>query len=82
MKTVSAREASEQFSTLLSRTEEGEEVVITRDGLPVAILSPYCDPAIDAERRTKVEHAVALTRKGLPWPRNAAMPTRDEMHER
>ena len=38
---------------------------------------------LDAERQAKVERAMELTRKGLPWPDDILIPpTRDEMHER
>jgi prevent-host-death family protein len=40
MATVSAREANQGFSELLSRAANGERVVITRRGQPVAELIP------------------------------------------
>jgi len=83
MKTVTAREANQGFSEMLSRVEQGEEVVITRYGKPVAVLRPFEGPDLASERQAKVERAMALTRKGLPWPEDALTPpTRDEMHER
>jgi prevent-host-death family protein len=41
MKTVSARQANHEFSTLLSRVERGEEILITKHNKPGAVLSPY-----------------------------------------
>lgn len=41
MKTVGAFEAKNTFSELLHRAENGEEIVITRNGKPVARLRPY-----------------------------------------
>ncbi|MGH6912754.1 MAG: type II toxin-antitoxin system Phd/YefM family antitoxin, partial [Geminicoccales bacterium] len=41
MKTVSAREANQQFSRLLGEVAAGEEVVITHRGKPVATILPY-----------------------------------------
>lgn len=35
---VSVREAKDQLSSLLQRAQEGEEIVITSDGEPVAML--------------------------------------------
>ena len=40
MSTVSAREANQQFSKVLERAVAGEEVTITRRGVPVAKLVP------------------------------------------
>jgi prevent-host-death family protein len=50
MKTVSAREANQQFSALLSRAERGEDILITKHAKPVAVLSPYRQPAMTADR--------------------------------
>src|SRR5262249_17084158 len=41
MKTVSARQANHEFSSLLARAERGEDILITKRSKPVAILSPY-----------------------------------------
>jgi prevent-host-death family protein len=41
MKTIGAFEAKNKFSELLQRAESGEEIVITRNGKPVARLKPY-----------------------------------------
>lgn len=38
---VSAREANQRFSEILGRAAQGESVVITRRGEPVAQLSKY-----------------------------------------
>jgi prevent-host-death family protein len=40
MVTVGAREAQAHWATLLDRVADGERVVITRRGVPVAELSP------------------------------------------
>lgn len=44
MKTVTARQANHAFSELLSRVERGEEVLITKRGKPIALLSRYRPP--------------------------------------
>jgi prevent-host-death family protein len=82
MKAVTAREANQGFSELLSRVESGEEVLITKHGRPVAVLSPYRPPEMTPERQAAIERAIAVMEKGLPWPDDFRMPTRDEMHER
>jgi prevent-host-death family protein len=50
MKTVSARQANHEFSALLSRAERGEKILITKRNKPVAVLSPYRQPAVTGER--------------------------------
>lgn len=82
MKTVSAREANQGFSKLLAQVERGEEVLITKRGTPVALLSPYRPPAMTAERQSAVEHAIMVMAKGLSWGGALRKFTRDEMRER
>lgn len=41
MERVKIHEAKTNFSKLVSRVEEGEEIVIQRDDVPVAKLVPY-----------------------------------------
>jgi prevent-host-death family protein len=75
---VTAREANQGFSHILKQAEDGESVVITRRGRPVAMLTPY--PTSEAqERKLAIEHIVGLMRTGIPIGRRF---TRDEMHER
>jgi prevent-host-death family protein len=82
MKAVTAREANQGFSELLAQVEHGEEVVITKRGRPVAVLSPYQAADITPEREAALAHAVALMDRGLPWGETLRLYTRDEMHER
>jgi prevent-host-death family protein len=44
MKTVSIHEAKTQLSRLLRRVSAGEEIIIAKDGKPVARLVPVSDP--------------------------------------
>jgi prevent-host-death family protein len=83
MKTITAREANQGFSDLLAQVERGEEVLITKRGKPVAVISPYRAPAMTPERQAAIDRAIKLMEKGLPWPEGVGPPfTRDEMHER
>jgi prevent-host-death family protein len=82
MKTVSARQANQAFSELLSQVERGEEVIILKHGHPVAVLSPYCSTVITPERQQAIDHAIEVMSKGLPWGRRAGRFRRDQMHER
>jgi prevent-host-death family protein len=44
-KYVNMHEAKTQLSRLVARVERGERVVIARDGVPVAVLSPPPKPS-------------------------------------
>ena len=79
-RTVSAREANQQFSRLLGEVARGEEIVITRRGQPVASLAPYRGPPVTPARRAAIERLMALGRKGFHL--GGVRATRDEMHER
>jgi prevent-host-death family protein len=81
MKTVSARDANQAFSRLLGEVEGGEEVVITRRGKPVAVLSAYRPPAMTPERQAAIERAFAVMDQA-PAVGRARRFSRDEMHER
>ncbi|MCW7538378.1 type II toxin-antitoxin system prevent-host-death family antitoxin [Aquabacterium sp. A7-Y] len=45
--TVGAFEAKTHLSALLERVEQGEEIVITRHGRPIARLAPIAPPSRD-----------------------------------
>jgi prevent-host-death family protein len=81
MRHVTAREANQRFARLLSSVEDGEQVVITKRGKPVAVVSP-CRPDLSEERKAAIEHL----RKVMSEPVKLRGPfrtfTRDEMHER
>ena len=80
MKTVSAREANQHFSRLLKAAAEGEDVVITRRGKPVAKLVPVASANMDAKRRAAIKRLMKMLRKGVNLGGRPF--TRDEMHER
>jgi prevent-host-death family protein len=82
MRTVTAREANQQFSKLLEAAVGGEEVTITRRGVPVARLIPVItDEVLIARERRR--------RAALEWLRSDALEggtldswTRDELYDR
>jgi prevent-host-death family protein len=80
VKRVSAREANQRFSRILSQVTAGEEVVITKRGQPVARLVPYVGENPSPERLVAIDRLLAMLRKGFPLGNIRA--TRDEMHER
>lgn len=80
MRTVSAREANQRFSKLLEAAVGGEEITITRHGVPVAKLVPCRQTSpTDAEERRRA--AIAWLRSG-PLPGPAPTWNRDELYER
>ena len=81
MKHVTAREANQQFAKILSAAEAGEQVVISKRGRPVAVMSPY-QPALDAEHQAAVEHLKAVMDEPVELGAPFRTFTRDEMHER
>jgi prevent-host-death family protein len=70
MVTIGSFEAKTKFSALLERVEQGEQILITRRGKPVARLMP-----IATARKEKVSAAMERLRKlrkgttlgGLGW---------------
>jgi len=71
---VAAREANQHFSSLLAAAErEGEIIVITRRGKPVARLIP--EPAA-------TEAADVDWLDGLSWPMGGGSFSRDELYDR
>jgi prevent-host-death family protein len=81
MRTVSAREANQGFSKLLQSVVDGEEVVITRRGKPVARLAPIAPAACDAERQAKIDRLIEHWREGIDLGPPVSW-TRDELYER
>jgi len=81
MKHVTAREANQHFAKVLSAVENGEQVVISKRGKPVAVMSPY-KPALDAEHQAAVERMIASMDEPVKLGAPFRTFTRDEMHER
>jgi prevent-host-death family protein len=81
MKRISAREANQRFAQVLSSVEAGEQVVVTKRGKPIAVISPY-RAELSEERRAAIERMIA----SMDEPVELRVPfrtfTRDEMHER
>lgn len=63
MKTMTARDANQNFSKVLAEVEQGETVLITKNGKTVAELRPRSDdPREDPVWRAKFEHMMKLMR--------------------
>lgn len=82
MKQVTAGDANRRFSEILSAVETGEEVTITKDGRPVAILSPYHPPARTVERQAAIDRVIAVMDETVVLNGEFRGFSRDEMHER
>jgi prevent-host-death family protein len=77
MRSVSAREANQQFARILGEAANGEEIVITRRGKPVAVLAPYRQAPLTPEQEAAIEEAVQMMKRGLVQVGRRF--TRDEM---
>ena len=62
MNTIGASEARTHFARLLARVAEGERIVITRHGAPVARLVPFAKP--DSARARRAISRLKTSRKG------------------
>ena len=81
MRMVLARAANQGFSKLLQAVVEGEEVVITRRGKPVARLVPIEDAACDTARQAEIDRLIQHWREGIDLGEPVSW-TRDELYER
>ena len=80
-KTVTLRDANQQFARCIREVEAGEEFVITRNGNPVARLSPIAGRRVLSERQlAALERIREAMREGLPI--GAGKLDRDALHER
>jgi prevent-host-death family protein len=80
-KTVTLREANQSFARCIREVEAGEEFVITRNGTPVARLSPVSERRVlTPEQQAAWERMKAAMDKG--WDIGAGRLDRDALHER
>ena len=76
---VSLREANQHLTRYVKAAEEGERIVITRRGKPVALLSPFPEQ----ERALSPTQEAALERLlSQEHHLGGKAPSRDELHER
>jgi prevent-host-death family protein len=81
MKQMTARGARRSFGQVLAKVEAGEQVLITRRGRPVAMLSAYnVDPTLD--RQAAVERLKATMDEPVEFGAPFRTFSRDEMHDR
>ena len=81
-RSVSAREANQQFARILRDVEAGAEILVTRRGQPVARIVPAHPPG---ERQLTPEQEAALerTRRRLEkgWDLGGGKFNRDELYD-
>jgi prevent-host-death family protein len=81
MKTLTLRDANQTFARCIREVEAGEEFVITRNGTPVARLSPVGKRRIlTADQQAALDRLNAAMDHG--WPIGAGPLDRDTLHER
>lgn len=80
-RTVSLREANQSFARCIREVEAGEEFVITRNGKPVARLSPVSGRRVlTPEQEAAWERTKRRMEEG--WNIGAGPLDRDSLHER
>jgi prevent-host-death family protein len=78
---VTLREANQNFARCIREVEAGEELIITRNGTPVARLVPASRRRVLTERQlAALERLREIANEG--WPIGAGPLDRDALHER
>jgi prevent-host-death family protein len=80
-KLITLREANQAFARCIREVEAGAEYIITRNGEPVARLTPIAGHRVLTARQ---EAALARTRARMEsgWPIGAGALDREALHER
>lgn len=76
---ISAAEAGRNFDKLLEQVEAGQSLTITRDGRPVAVVTPV-EPVTD-DRDALRQKMMAMMRRGMPIGYQGPL-DRDALHRR
>ena len=80
-KTMTLREANQAFARCIREVEGGEEFVITRNGTPVARLSPVSQRRVlTPAQQAALERTLRRMEEG--WDLGAGPLDRDSLHER
>jgi prevent-host-death family protein len=81
-RSVSAREANQQFSRILRDVEGGAEILVTRRGRPVARIVP-AQPARERQLTPEQEaaHARSMERLRKGWDLGGGKFNRDELYD-
>jgi prevent-host-death family protein len=80
-KTVTLRDANQNFAKYVREVQAGEEIVITHRGEPVAKLSPVSGKRVlTPEQRAARRRALARMKKG--WPLGIGKLDQDSLYDR
>jgi prevent-host-death family protein len=81
-RSVSAREANQQFSRILRDVEAGAEILVTRRGRPVARIVP-AQPSRERQLTPEQEaaHARSMARLRKGWDLGGGKFDRDELYD-
>lgn len=79
-KTISLRDANQGFARCIRDVEAGEELVITRNGTPVARIVPIRRRVLSAAQEAALARTHARAEEG--WDIGAGPLDRDALHER
>jgi prevent-host-death family protein len=82
MRTVTAREANQRFSKILEAAVSGEEITITRRGVPVAKLVPVSAAEAEAAQARRIAELTEHLRAGALRGGCVVDWTRDELYDR
>jgi prevent-host-death family protein len=81
MRSVSAREANQAFSRLLGEAESGQEIVITRRGRPVAVLTAWKPPMMTPERAAAWDRLITMMESAPAAPGSGWRFNREELYD-
>lgn len=83
MREMSVREANQNFSQVIAAAERGETVIITKNGKPVAKVSPQpADRRDDPEWQAAYKELEAMLAAKRPTGFKVGKLNRDELYER
>ncbi|MBJ7418357.1 MAG: type II toxin-antitoxin system prevent-host-death family antitoxin [Niveispirillum sp.] len=77
---ISADEAGRNFDRLLAQVEAGQSLTITRDGRPVAVVTPVADETAN-DRDILRQKMMEMMRKGIPIDYQGPL-DREALHRR
>jgi prevent-host-death family protein len=81
-RSVSAREANQQFSRILRDVEAGAEILVTRRGQPVARIVPaWSSSARRLTAEQEAAHARSMERLRQGWALGGGRFSRDELYD-
>jgi antitoxin (DNA-binding transcriptional repressor) of toxin-antitoxin stability system len=78
---INIREANQHLSRYIDAVQDGDEIIITRRGLPVAKLSAFARSLkLNITQKAARQRSHARMRKG--YSMGGKMPARETLHER